>query len=61
MMLCLLLAIAAATSASVEASVANVSPGTDELHRVLDRRRSQVAQAAGGAELLELRLMPGTH
>jgi hypothetical protein len=61
MMLCLLLAIAAATSASVEASVANVSPGTDELHRVLDRRRSQVAQAAGGAEPLELRLMPGTH
>lgn len=59
----MLLVAAAVSAPSVGAMVVNVSPGTDELHHVLDSRRSQVLQgeAGGATEPLEIALLPGTH
>ena len=51
-----------ALAASASAASLDVLPGVDELHRVLDNRRSQVQQRGSGfAEPLELRLQPGQH
>ena len=49
--------------AAVASSVVHVRPGTDELHRVLDDRRSQALALplTAALEPLELRLGSGTH